>query len=87
MKTQYLSLEALAAVLSLPQNYLRKLAKQKQIPSLKVGNRMKFQESEVREALAKMAKKKPTKDSQQSIKRLKLSREVYSVANKLSKNS
>ena len=55
MKTQYLSLERLAAVLNLPKSYLRKLAKQKQIPFLDVSGRMRFQEKDVREALTKMA--------------------------------
>ena len=55
MKTQYLSLERLSAILNLPQSYLRKLAKQKQIPFLDVSGRMRFQEKDVREALTKMA--------------------------------
>lgn len=55
MKTTYLPLEALASILNLPQSYLRKLAKQKLIPFLDVSGRMRFQESDVREALTKMA--------------------------------
>jgi len=86
MKTQYLSLEALAAVLGLPQNYLRQLAKQKRIPSLKVGGRMRFQESEVREALVKIARNtKPAKDLQRELSAIVASTKIYNAGNKMAK--
>lgn len=85
MKTQYLSLEALSAVLSLPQNYLRQLAEQKQIPMLIVANRMRFQESEVRYALLKMARnRKTTRDLQQEHLAIETSKRIYNAVGKLS---
>jgi len=58
MKTQFLSLEVLAATLGLPQAYLRNLAKQGQIPHLDVNGRMRFHEAEVREALSNLSKRR-----------------------------
>lgn len=88
MKTQYLSLEVLASVLGLPKSYLRQLTKQKQIPSLKVGGRMRFQESDVRDALSKMAQqtKSANDDSQQGHLAIEGSKEIYNVTTKLSKS-
>lgn len=51
----YLPLEALAARLSLPIGYLRKLAKTRIIPCLDVNGRLRFLESEVRKALSDLA--------------------------------
>ena len=56
MKSQYLSLEALAATLGLPQGYLRNLASEGQIPFLDVNGRKRFYEEDVRDALKKMTK-------------------------------
>jgi excisionase family DNA binding protein len=55
MKTSYLSLESLAANLDLPQSYLRGLANSHQIPFLLAGNRRRFNEAEVRQALSKLS--------------------------------
>tara|TARA_Y100000310_G_scaffold213286_1_gene214190 strand:+ start:1797 stop:1991 length:195 start_codon:yes stop_codon:yes gene_type:complete len=57
MRTQYLSLEALAATLGLPQKYLRELADQGEIPYLSVSGRMRFNEREVRSALSVISRK------------------------------
>ena len=57
MVTGYLSLEALAARLNLPQRYLRDLAADKVIPYLDVNGRLRFCEPEVREALSNLAQK------------------------------
>ena len=65
METEYLSLEALGAVLDLPQKYLRRLAKEKRIPSLIVGKRMRFQEQAVRAALSELEQAVP--DSRQAL--------------------
>lgn len=55
MNKQYLSLEALAARLGLPRNYLRNLAQEKLIPCLNVNGRLRFDESNVRAALHQLA--------------------------------
>jgi len=55
MLNEYLSLEALAARLNLPQEYLRRIADEKQIPSLDVNGRLRFNEPDVRAALTQLA--------------------------------
>lgn len=55
MNEEYISLEALAATLGLPQTFLRRLADQREIPSLNVNGRLRFDEGEVREALNRIA--------------------------------
>jgi hypothetical protein len=52
MKTQYLSLEALAATLNLPQKYIRELAVEGEVPCLSVSGRLRFDEGDVRSALS-----------------------------------
>jgi excisionase family DNA binding protein len=54
----YLSLEALAATLSLPQTYLRKLAEGGNIPFLNVSGRLRFNPSQVQDALNQLAEKR-----------------------------
>jgi len=58
MTKQYLSLEALAATLGLPQKYIKNLAQQGQIPFLNVNGRKRFCEPEVRDALSELSKGK-----------------------------
>jgi hypothetical protein len=58
----YLSLEALAATLSLPQNYLRGLAESEDIPSLNVNGRLRFNIIAVQQALDKLASKGASND-------------------------
>ena len=53
----YISLEVLAIQLGLPQKFLRELAESKRIPTLKVGNRLRFNLEAVQEALDKIAAK------------------------------
>lgn len=48
---KYISLEALAVTLKLPQKFLRKLADQKQIPCLNVNGRLRFNPIAVQAAL------------------------------------
>jgi len=55
METQYLSLEALAATLGLPQKYLKDLAKSNEIPCLDVNGRLRFDPNRVRKALDRIA--------------------------------
>lgn len=87
MKTTYLPLEALAAVLNLPQSYLRKLAKQKRIPLLNVSGRMRFQERDVREALVKIAQNtNSAKDLQRELSAIVASTKIYNVTNKMAKS-
>lgn len=55
MSSDYLSLEALAVTLSLPQTYLKRLIDSGKLPYIDTGNgRKRFQESAVREALSQM---------------------------------
>ena len=56
-KNSYISLEALAATLGLPQHYLKALANKKQIPYLNVNGRLRFDIEAVRHALNELAKK------------------------------
>jgi len=56
---EYISLEVLAACLRLPQKYLRELAGKNLIPSLDVHGRLRFDEVAVRQALAKIARRRP----------------------------
>ena len=55
MRTQYLSLEALAATLGLPQKYLKDLVQNGKIPCLNVNGRLKFDPDNVRKALDRIA--------------------------------
>lgn len=55
MVNEYISLEALAAILGLPKMYLRRLANQGLIPYLDVGGRKRFIEGEVRKVLTEMS--------------------------------
>ena len=60
MKTlaTYCSLEALSAILQLPQHFLRERAIAGDIPFLNVGGRLRFKPSQVQEALEKLAKQR-----------------------------
>ena len=51
----YVSLEALAARLGLPQKYLRDMVESDDIPCLDVNGRLRFNESDVRAALKRLA--------------------------------
>lgn len=51
----YISLEALAATLRLPQHYLRTLVSKNQIPYLNVNGRLRFNLNTVQVALDKLA--------------------------------
>jgi excisionase family DNA binding protein len=51
----YMSLEALAGRLGLPQRFLREAARAGQIPSLCIGGRLRFCEADVRDALRREA--------------------------------
>lgn len=53
--TEYVSLDALAAMLNLPRPYLRHLAQEGRVPSLNVNGRLRFDERQVREALRLLA--------------------------------
>ena len=55
MLSEYLSLNALAMVLGLPRTYLRDLAEARRIPYLDVNGRKRFDEEQVRQALAKLS--------------------------------
>jgi len=55
METPYISLDVLAARLGLPRTFLRRQADGGVIPHLRVGGRMRFEESAVREALRRQA--------------------------------
>ena len=52
----YMSLDALAAQLSLPRPYLRELAWLGRIPCLRVNGRLRFDLAAVRAALVELAK-------------------------------
>ena len=54
---KYISLEALASTFNLPQKFLRELAESKKIPTLKVGNRLRFNPKAVQQALDRFAAK------------------------------
>lgn len=53
--SEYLPLDALAVTLGLPRTYLRRLAREGEIPVLDVNGRQRFDESQVREALRRLA--------------------------------
>ncbi len=52
---EYLSLDALSATLSLPRQYLKRLAVGGKIPFLLVGSRMRFNLVSVKESLTQLA--------------------------------
>jgi len=52
----YISLDALASALGLPRRFLREQAERGGIPCLRIGGRLRFEETEVREALRKAAR-------------------------------
>ena len=54
--TSFVSLECLAATLSLPQSYVKELALSGVIPSLNVRGRLRFNTDEVRKALNQYAR-------------------------------
>jgi excisionase family DNA binding protein len=56
--TGYISLNRLSSRLGLSENYLRKLQREGKIPYLKIKNRTKFNEAEVREALLRLSSTK-----------------------------
>jgi len=56
-KFYFVSLEALAAELGLPQAYLRRLAADGKIPSLNVSGRLRFNPSAVGDALTELSRK------------------------------
>ncbi|GAF76833.1 unnamed protein product [marine sediment metagenome] len=53
--TKYISLEALAATLKLPQKFLRELADNRKIPFLNVNGRLRFNPEVVQTILDQMA--------------------------------
>ena len=55
MNTRYVSLDVLATRLGLPRTFLRDQVRQRRIPYLRVGGRLRFDESAVHEALQKQA--------------------------------
>jgi len=55
MSTSYHNLDSLAVRLGLPRTYLRGLARRREIPYLKVGRRLRFDEEAVRSALRKLS--------------------------------
>ncbi len=59
MDTQYISLDALAGRLGLPRRFLREQARRGVIPCLRIGGRMRFEESAVRDALRRKAQQGP----------------------------
>lgn len=54
-ENMFVSMDHLAARLSLPQRYLKQLAADRKIPFLLVGNRMKFNPIAVQEVLGQLA--------------------------------
>ena len=56
MSEKFVALDNLAAALGLPRRFLRQLAEQGSIPHLVVGGRLRFDETEVRAALAELAR-------------------------------
>ena len=78
MEESYLSLEALAAIIALPQKYLRDLAQRGQIPFLDVNGRKRFCESHVRYALAELANN--TSGLQKTFNTSKFHQEVITIA-------
>ena len=54
--SEFISLDALAASLGLPRTYLRRLADEGRIPALDVNGRLRFDQSMVSEALAKLTR-------------------------------
>ena len=61
---KFISLEALAVTLNLPQKFLRELADKKQIPSLDVNGRLRFNPEVVQSALNQIAAKELAKAEQ-----------------------
>jgi excisionase family DNA binding protein len=59
MDARYISLEALAGRLGLPRRFLREQARRGVIPCLRIGGRMRFEESAVRDALRRRAEQGP----------------------------
>jgi excisionase family DNA binding protein len=60
MITDYMTLECLALNLSLPKAYLRRLLREGKLPYIDTGNgRKRFNEAEVRQALAKISINEP----------------------------
>jgi len=57
MISEYIALEALAARLNLPQEYIKELAQNGDIPYLYVNGRMRFCEPDVRQALTNLSNK------------------------------
>jgi len=53
----YITLNKLAGQLGLPEEYLKNLAEQNIIPSLKVKNRLRFNPEAVQQALDRIAEK------------------------------
>jgi excisionase family DNA binding protein len=53
--TTYHSLDSLAVTLGLPRRFLREQVQEGQIPYLKIGGRLRFDEGAVREALRELA--------------------------------
>jgi len=56
--TPYISLDALAVALGLPRRFLRQEAERHAIPCLRIGGRLRFEETAVRAALRKQAARK-----------------------------
>jgi hypothetical protein len=56
--TTYCSLEALAATFQLPQHFLRELALRRDIPSLNINGRLRFNPLQVQDALNQLAEKR-----------------------------
>lgn len=54
---KYISLEVLAAKMSLPQKYLREFSQQGKIPSLNVNGRARYNPIAVQKALDELAAK------------------------------
>ena len=52
---KYISIEVLAAQLSLPQKYLRELSRQGKIPGLNVNGRLRYNPQLVQKALDNLA--------------------------------
>lgn len=57
INSKYVSLSALARGLGLPSGYLKDLAEKKQIPSLQINRRLRFNPEAVQSALDELAAK------------------------------
>jgi excisionase family DNA binding protein len=55
--SDFLPLDALAARLGLPRTFLREQVKRRTIPVLRIGTRLRFDETAVRDALRRLAEK------------------------------